>query len=93
MSIIPVDEPPGMNGADKPHGLWLRLAQAVDDYFVDRTKRAVPETTLRRCQHDIDRLRRMMHKNTFVPVDASVRRPISRSTGWIGANAQSGWLL
>ena len=75
MSVIPVDEPRGAtNGGVKPRGLWQRLARVLDEYFVDRTKRAVPEITLRRCKHDIDRLRRLMHKSSMVPVDASISR-------------------
>jgi hypothetical protein len=36
----------------------------------------VPEITLRRCKHDIDRLRRLMHRESLVPVgaNASLRR-------------------
>ena len=48
MSVTPVDEAPG---------IWRRLAQALDAYFVDRTKRAVPEITLRRSKHEVARCR------------------------------------
>ncbi len=73
MSVIPVDEPPGAtNGAAKPRGFWQRLAQALDEYFVDRTKRAVPEITLRRSKHDINRCRRLMLESSMAPVDASI---------------------
>ncbi len=73
MSVIPVDEPPGAGtSAAKQRSFWQRLAQALDQYFVDRTKRAVPEVTLRRSKHDIDRLRRLMHRNSLVPVGASM---------------------
>jgi hypothetical protein len=34
----------------------------------------VPEVTLRRCKHDIDRLRRLMHRNSLVPVGANASR-------------------
>jgi len=71
MSVIPVDEPPGAaNRAAKPRGFWQRLAQALDEFFVDRTKRAVPEITLRRSKHDIARFRRLMHKSSAVRVEA-----------------------
>jgi hypothetical protein len=62
VSIIPVDEPPG---------IWQRLAQALDAYFVDRAKRAVPEITLRRSKHEVARCRALMHKASAVYVEAS----------------------
>jgi len=74
MSVIPVDEPPGAKIDATKRSFWQRFAQTLDAYFVDRTKRAVPEITLRRCKHDVDRLRRLMHKESMVPVGASVSR-------------------
>jgi hypothetical protein len=74
MSVIPIDEPPGARNSAAKRSFWQRLAQALDEYFVDRTKRAVPEITFRRCKHDIDRLRRLIHKSSVVPVDASISR-------------------
>ena len=74
MSVIPVDEPPGARTSSAQRSFWQRLGQALDAYFVDRTKRAVPEITLRRCKHDVDRLRRLMHKESLVPVGASMSR-------------------
>jgi hypothetical protein len=63
MSVIPVDVPPRRH-ADvlKPRGLWQRIARAVDDYFVARTRRAVPEATLRRSRHEVNCCRRLAHK-------------------------------
>jgi len=79
MSVIPADEPPGAtNGAAKPRGFWQRLAQALDEFFVDRTKRAVPEITLRRSKHDIDRCRRLMHKSSMALAEASISRTSQR---------------
>ena len=74
MSVIPVDGPPGARAAAAQQSFWQRFAQALDAYFVDRTKRAVPEITLRRCKHDVDRLRRLMHKESMAPVGASMSR-------------------
>jgi hypothetical protein len=34
----------------------------------------VPEITLRRCKHDVDRLRRLMHRESLVPVGANASR-------------------
>jgi hypothetical protein len=62
MSVIPVNEPPGF---------WQRFAQALDAYFVDRTKRAVPEITLRRSKHEIARCRRLMHRQVAAPIKSS----------------------
>jgi hypothetical protein len=59
MSVIPVDEPPGF---------WKRFAQALDAYLAERTKRAVPEITLRRSRHEIARCRRLMHKREATPI-------------------------
>ena len=80
MSVIPVDEPPDARTRSAPRSFWQRLAQTLDAYFVDRTKRAVPEITLRRCKHDVDRLRRLMHKNSPVPVGASLSQRRSGRT-------------
>ncbi len=81
MSVIPVDEPPGARTDAAKRNFWQRLARALDAYFVDRTKRAVPEITLRRCKHDVDRLRRLMHKNSLVPVgDSLTQRRSSQTT-------------
>ena len=80
MSVIPVDEPPGAETSATRRSFWQRLAQALDAYFVDRTKRAVPEITLRRCKHDVDRLRRLMHKNSLVPVGAGLSQRRSGQT-------------
>jgi hypothetical protein len=74
MSVIPVDEPPGAGTSAARWSFWQRLAQTLDAYFVDRTKSAVPEITLRRCKHDIDRLRRLMHSESLVPVSANASR-------------------
>ncbi len=71
MSVIPVDEPPGAaNGAAKPPGFWQKLAQALDEFFVARTKRAVPEIALRRCKHEINRCRGLMLKSAMAAADA-----------------------
>ena len=80
MSVNPVDEPPGARAGAAQQSFWQRLAQALDAYFVDRTKRAVPEITLRRCKHDVDRLRRLMHKNSLVPVGAGLSQHRSGQT-------------
>jgi len=75
MSVIPVDEPPGAaNGGAKPPGFWRRLAQSLDELFLDRTRRAVPEHTLRRSRREIRRCRRLMLKGALAPVAANTTR-------------------
>ena len=64
MSDIPADQPlADMNGAAQPKGFWRRLAQTLDAYFAERSKRAVPAITLRRSQHELARCRRLMHRS------------------------------
>jgi hypothetical protein len=59
MSVIPVNEPPSF---------WKKFAQALDTYLAERTKRAVPEITLRRSGREIARCRRLMHKHEATPI-------------------------
>jgi hypothetical protein len=71
MSVIPVDQPPGGTAAATKRGsFWQKLAQSLDVYFVNRTKRAVSEVTLRRSKHDIARFRRLMHESLAGRVEA-----------------------
>jgi hypothetical protein len=72
MSVIPVV------GAVKSGGFWQKLAHALDQYSVDRIKRAVPEITLRRSKHEVGRYRRLMLKSSMVPADARISRVASR---------------
>lgn len=75
MSVIPVDEPPGTaDGASRPGSFWQKLAQALDEYFVDRTMRAVPESTLRRSKHEIKRYRRLLQQSSLAPAEARINR-------------------
>jgi hypothetical protein len=55
MSVISIDQA-------RPPNFWQRLAEALDAYFVNRTKRAVPEAALRRSKHEVARCRRLMHR-------------------------------
>ncbi len=71
MSVIPVDIPPDTSGGQPTSGsFWQRLALAVDEYFAQRTKRTVPEATLRRSRQDFERCRRLMHKTSMAAVAA-----------------------
>lgn len=79
MSDIPVEEPPGtIDSEAKPRGFWQRLARALDEHFVARTKRVVPEVTLRRSRYDVNRCRRLMHKSSPAPAEASISRVSQR---------------
>jgi hypothetical protein len=75
MSALLADEPPSnADRALKPPGFWLRLAQAVDQLFVNRTRRAVPEHTLRRSRQEVQRCRRLMLKGAPSPITANKMR-------------------
>jgi hypothetical protein len=75
MSVVPLDEPPGVTAATRG-SFWHRLAQTLDEYFAARSKRAVPAATLRRSKHDIDRCRRLMRNNALASAGANFA-PIS----------------
>jgi hypothetical protein len=71
MRVIPVDQPPGGRAtATKRGSFWQKLAQSLDAYVVNRTKRAESEATLRRSRHDIARFRRLMHQSSAGRVEA-----------------------
>ena len=70
MSVVPVDEPPGVTAAKRGR-FWRWLAQTLDQHFAARSKRAVPAAILRRSKHDIDRCRRLMRKNALTPIGAN----------------------
>lgn len=68
MRVIPADKPPGVaRGQARSRSFWQRLAQTLDDYLVERTKRAVPDAAFRRSRHEIDRCRRLMLKGAPAP--------------------------
>jgi hypothetical protein len=72
MSVIPTDQPPSAsNGAVWAVGLWHRLANALDAYLVRRSKQTVSAITLRRCDRELARCRRLMHKKDAVAEFAS----------------------
>ncbi len=73
MRVIPADNSAGaVNGAVRPHRFWQWLARILDNYLVDRTKRVVPDATVRRSQHEIDRCRRLMLKGSLTPAHSRV---------------------
>jgi hypothetical protein len=75
MSVIRVDAPPDTAGGKPlPGSFSQRLALTLDEYFAKRTKRTVPEATLRRSRQEFERCRRLMHKTSMVPVTAAVHR-------------------
>jgi hypothetical protein len=67
-------EPDPASTARTAPGFWSKLAQAFDDYLAERTKRTVPEVTLRRSQREIDRCRRLMHKPAGAPAAIRINR-------------------
>lgn len=72
MSVIPVI------GALMSEGLRQRFAQALEHYAAERTRRAVPEITLRRSKYEVDRYRRLMLKTSMTTAGASIDRASSR---------------
>jgi hypothetical protein len=63
MSVFPVERIPGASSiGQKSFGFWRRLERALDEYFVNRARWAVPQATLRRSRQDFERCRRLMHK-------------------------------
>lgn len=61
MSAIPADDPPEAGDGEAPaQSFWGRLAEAVDAYFADRSRRVVPAATLRRSRHELARCRRVL---------------------------------
>jgi len=68
MRVIPVDQSPGaVHDAAWPWSFWQRLAQTLDNYLVERTKRVVPDVAFRRSRHEVDRCRRLMLKGALTP--------------------------
>ena len=79
MSVIPVDERFGcVNGITKPPNFWERLAQTLELYLSERTKRTIPEFTLRRSKQEVDRCRRLILKSSAAPAEARTGRVSSR---------------
>jgi hypothetical protein len=73
MRVVPVDQMPrSVYGAARRDGFWGRLAHALDAYFANQTRRAVPDITLRRSKHDLARCRRLMRKRMAVPIEAKL---------------------
>jgi hypothetical protein len=65
MSVIPIDERFGSgSGKRKPLNFWERLEQALELYLSERTKRTIPEFTLRRSKQEVDRCRRLFLKSS-----------------------------
>lgn len=60
------------NGAANPESFWQRFARALDGYLIDRSRQALPATTLRRSRRDIDRCRRLLHAAGVTGAEASI---------------------
>jgi hypothetical protein len=66
------DMPGAANGAANPESFWQRFARALDGYLIDRSRQALPATTLRRSRRDIDRCRRLLHAAGMTAAQASI---------------------
>jgi hypothetical protein len=73
MSVIP-EPPDAASTTAKREGFWQRLMVALDQHFVERSKRAVSAVTLRNSKRDMDRCRRLMHEADAVPSGARLHR-------------------
>lgn len=88
MRVIPVDQSSGAaQAAARPRGFWQRLAQTLDDYLVERTKRAVPDAAFRRSRHEIDRCRRLMLKGAPIPAHGLARARVACASPHLVARA------
>ncbi len=85
MSALSPDEPPGAAHRAKravtpqdfrQKGLWPKLARALEAFFINRTKHAVPEIELRRSRYEIKRCRRLML--AAAPTEVTAARAASR---------------
>ena len=61
MSSLPINLP-RQQSQPSLRRFWQRLAHALDEYFAERSKRAVPATILRRSHRELTRCRRLMHR-------------------------------
>ncbi len=89
MSALSPDEPPGaahrakravtpqdFRQKDFRQSLWPKLARALEAFFINRTKHAVPEIELRRSRYEIKRCRRLML--AAAPTEVTAARAASR---------------
>ena len=82
MSALSPDEPPGAANREvkpqgfRPKGFWPKLARALEAFFINRTKHAVPEIELRRSRYEIKRCRRLML--AAAPAEVTAARAASR---------------
>lgn len=81
MSVFPADElDPTGKGAAKREDFWQRLVQAVNVYFAERAKKAIPAVTVRRSKHEIARCRRLMHGSSIaVPLQTLNSRELTQT--------------
>ena len=63
MSVVSADQLPTASTVAQPLRFWQRLAQALDEHFAERSKRAVPAIILRRSRRELARCRRLVHRS------------------------------
>ena len=63
MSVVSADQLPTASTVAQPLQFWQRLAQALDEHFAERSKRAVPAIILRRSRRELARCRRLVHRS------------------------------
>ena len=69
MSVFPIDGSPFVFAGAVKQGVWRRLAQAIDAYCIQRSKRIVPDVTLRRSKREIARCRQIMRKPSRMRIE------------------------
>ena len=62
MSVVPVGETSDVFAGAAKRGVWQKLAQAVNAYCAQRSKRMVSDIVLRRSKRQIARCRRLVRK-------------------------------
>jgi hypothetical protein len=69
MSVFPLEESALVLAGAAKRGVWRRLAQAIDAYCVQRSKRIVSDATLRRSKREVARCRQLMRKPSAMRVE------------------------
>jgi hypothetical protein len=63
MSVIPIDvQIAGGNAAGESPKLWQKIAKALDQLVINRSRCVVPAVALWRARHEQDRCRQLMHQ-------------------------------
>jgi hypothetical protein len=82
MGVIPADkELSEANGEGKPQTFWRRIAQVLDRFVAERSRRAIPTQVLRRSKYYHDRCRRLMLEGSMAPAAIRLNRAQAHRAG------------